>query len=212
MRTPVLNLFQEGKRRHVLFFINGETQALPVADNDTLDTLIKTIRTTLSGEASLISSILIDGVELNEHEEALLGPLPVSEVGSVEVRTAHPREMADETLQTLIPFSLHIEELCAVVAARFRAGESPPEFTRLIDDIQVFSDAYQSVKQVMRLGLITSIQVLEADLVSIMKDALTYSQNGNPGYVAELLETHLPQNLREWREVGIPTILKARQS
>jgi hypothetical protein len=41
---------------------------------------------------------------------------------------------------------------------------------------------------------------------------MDYYQRGNTICVAELLETHLPANIRQWKEAGLPALSRARDS
>jgi hypothetical protein len=39
-----------------------------------------------------------------------------------------------------------------------------------------------------------------------------FTESGQKDYVVELLQTHLPLNLEDWRRDGIPTLIRARDS
>lgn len=187
------------------YLVNGfEKDVTEKVEN--LHDLIDQIRRTYTTENSLISAILINGVELNEKDEQLIGDVPLSALRTVEVFTAHPKEIAEETLQSLVEFTKHLEDLCA------RVGTSPDILPRVADGITTFIDALDNVKQILRIGILPSVQVLEADLASILKDILEFQQRKEMGSVAAIVKDALVGNLALWRTEGLPNLIRSRDS
>lgn len=123
-----------------------------------------------------------------------------------------PRELAEETLQTLIVFTENLEFLSRGTGQAAGTTQFSEHFAKLIEGIELFADAITGVRQTLRMGVEPKIDILEQDMVSILKDLVLYQESGKSTYVAELLSTHLPSNLSEWRQQGIPWMIRSRDS
>jgi hypothetical protein len=195
------------------FLINGVEVAIPDTTSGSVREVIQTIRTNYSTDTALISSIRINGVEIDAQDESLIGTIPVTELKSLEVFTAHPREIAEETLQSLVEFSTHLEQLCAETSKQLLA--SPPNtamLPRVADGITTFIDALANVKTILHVGAMPKVQILEADLLSILKDMFEYQRQSEFHFVGQVLQDALITNLIQWRTDGIPTLIRLRDS
>jgi hypothetical protein len=200
---------------HALLTVNGSTRETPLSGGNSLGELLEFVRGIYSTESCCISSIRIDGEEISESAEKALAPLPLSELRAIEVLTAHPRELAEETLQDMMQFCAPLAERSRQAGECFR-GEGHPsrELASLVDGINVFTEALRGARQILRIkaNALPRIDVLEADLVSIMKDVVHYYEDGETAYVVELLSEHLPRNIDEWKSEGIPALIRSRDS
>jgi hypothetical protein len=195
------------------FLVNGIEIASPVAPEATLRDLIQFVRMNFSSEKASISSVRVDGSEILTSTDDNKLTYPLSQIGSVEVYTSHPREVAQETLQSLIEYLPTLESYCRKAAqAVYEKEFSAENLPKIIEGITILTDAVLNVKQIFRIGLIQPLGVLEADLLSIMKDLLTSQQRGQKEYMQELLGFHLPKNLEQWRTQGLPALIRARDS
>lgn len=193
--------------------LNGKPIDYATSPDQPIQELMERIRHDFNSDAAVISSIRINGTEIDEEREEAIGLLKVGDIHSIEVLTAHPRELAEETLQSLIEFTSHLELLSRNAGAKLEAGHAPRhEFMRLIDGVQTFTDALLQAKQILRVGILEPVNVLEADLASIFKDLVQFTESGQREYVIDLLQSHLPLNLADWRREGIPTLIRARDS
>jgi hypothetical protein len=193
--------------------VNGIEVAIQNDHPGSLRELIQKIRTDYSTESSLISSIRVNGVEIDAQDESVIGNVPVDQLRSIEVFTAHPREIAEDTLQALIEFSTHLEKLCHDISSELL--ESPPKvekLQRLADGITTFIDALSGVKQILHVGNLSVIQVLEADLLSILKDVFEYQKKSEFHFAATVIREALVANLTQWRTEGIPSLIRLRDS
>jgi hypothetical protein len=195
------------------FTINGVERTPLAAQTESFHELIAKVQDQLTGDHSLISSIRVNGIEIGEHEEKALAEVRLSDLESVEITLAHPREMAEETLQTLILFSGKLSDLSLQAADELEATPvNNASYHRLIDGIKVFVETVDAVKSILRVGILPPINVLEVDLVSVMKDLLQAVQSGDAAYRSDLLRTHIPGNLNDWATQGIPTLIRSRDS
>jgi hypothetical protein len=191
------------------FLVNGVERPSPVGADANFGALIGYVHDKMTSDRSLVSSIRVDGVEIGQAEENSLSGVSLSDLESVEITFAHPRELAEETLQILRGFADRLAEMSRELAA---APFAQAEFTKLVDGIQTFTESLAQVKGILRIGILEPVNVLEADLVSILKDVLETLQTGDGAYRADLLREHLPKNLGEWAREGIPALIRSRDS
>jgi hypothetical protein len=195
--------------------INGTFQEVPLKDDHSLGELLNLLRDQYTTDTCCISSIKVDGDEISEAAEKALAPLQLSDLHSIEIMTSHPRELVQQTLQSVIEFCEPLIARATLAGEAFRSAEHPStELASLVDGIGVFSDALNGAKQIMKVGTgsIPRLDLLEADLASIMKDVVTYYEQDQTQYVAELLCDHLVKNIREWQTAGLPELMRSRDS
>lgn len=192
--------------------VNGMEQSLPLEEKDSLSQAIQFVRKNYVSDTTWISSIKVNGNEVGGTEEGSFSEVPLSEIRSIEILTTHPRELADDTLRTLIEFSAHLEAFCGNVARQLAERGPSADFEKLLDGIGTFTESLVGAKQVLRVGSFGPIDVLEADLLSILKDVLEFFRKKDYAYVAELLRDPLTANLRQWREQGLPALVRSRDS
>jgi hypothetical protein len=192
--------------------VDGVELIVPMEPETTFQTLIQYLRESLITERALISSVKVDGIEVTGQYEQQIGTTPISALKSIEISTSHPRELADDTLQHLMEYSLILENLSRSSSELIQDIRFHSSFARLLEGISTFTEAVSHVKVLMKIGLLQPIDLLEADLLSILKDLLNGQQQGQTEYVVSLLKEHLPTNLKQWRESGIPILIRARDS
>ncbi|MBC7690407.1 MAG: hypothetical protein H7222_01450 [Methylotenera sp.] len=194
------------------FKINGVDRPAPVALNQDFGALIHFVHENMVNEMSLISSIRVNGLEISENDEKDLAPVILSDLESVEITFAHPREIAEDTLQTLKLFTDQLATLSRGTASQIGSTEAELDFQRLLDGIQTLADTVQSVKKILHIGVMPLINILEADLISVLTDLVQTHESKDLSYRAALLSEHLPLNLELWRDEGIPEMIRSRDS
>ena len=194
------------------FRINGVERNAPVGSDQNFDALIGFVHTNMVNDTSLIASVRVNGVEISENEEKALATIPLAELESVEINFIHPRELAEETLQTLRTYTDSLADLSKRIAREYGSAEANQDYTRLIEGIQTMADTVIHVRKVLRIGILPIVNVLEVDLLSILKDLVETHGAKDPTYRIQLLEDHLPTNLTQWRDTGIPEMIRCRDS
>lgn len=193
--------------------VNGSMKSEPINMEQSLGDLLNQLRDQYNSKNALISSIKVDDQEISERDEAAISILPLSDLRKVELTTSHPRELAEETLQSLIPFTENLSEISQNAAELFTQGQHPSqELARLFDGMEVFSEALFDAKKILGITELDPIRVLEIDLLSIMQDVLEAYHDSDQKYLIDLMSTHLPESLKEWRQNGLPAILSSRDS
>jgi hypothetical protein len=193
------------------FSLNGVETPLPFSPGESIQSLLSQIRSHFVSESSLISSISINGLELSEQDESDLGILPMTDVQTVAIQTAHPREIAEDTLQSLITFSDQLERMSLLAAQELPSG-GLDSYGKLIEGILTFHEALAHAKQILKIGVLQKVTLLEADLLSIMKDLNDAREKKQMDFVIELLRDHLPACFAQWRDEGIPALIRSRDS
>ncbi len=186
------------------YTLNGIEKELSTAVQQSLKELITDIRANYNNENTLISSIRVNGIEIDAQDEQLIGNVSLSDLRTLEIFTSHPKEIAEETLQSLVEFTKQLEALCGAVA------EDPSKLPKLADGIMTFIDALTNVKTILHIGIMNSVQVLEADLASILKDILEYQQKSQYEHVGIVARDALAPNLALWRAEGLPQLIRSR--
>jgi hypothetical protein len=197
----------------IQILVNGQTYELNAQSTQTFTTVVDQIREKFNTETSIVSNIAIDGKIIRDDEiTETLRNTPIGEIGSIEVFTSHPKEVAEETLDCLESFTIQLEKLSILASEQIKTGSRSEEFFNLSDGLRTFSDAIHQVKIILKSNGVAPLPMLEADLTSILKDIFEFTQSGDLEYVTDLLAKHLPQNLKEWREQGLPALRRSRDS
>ncbi|MBL7715657.1 MAG: hypothetical protein JNL01_09335 [Bdellovibrionales bacterium] len=201
------------------FSVNGNEVTLPESSDQSqmvFEQLMNRIQKEFVNDLSLISSISVDGKQISIDEETAMAKRPLSEIERVEVLTAHPRELAQETLQTLIPYVSQLKQLSEAIGERLWSGEDiQSEFKSLIEGLEVVADSIASAKHILRIGQNPTTEILEKDLASLLKDLFETMQTSGEETLAfkvEILRRHLPMNLEDWAASGIPALIRSRDS
>lgn len=218
--------------------INGVVKSSSLNENNSLHHLLDDLRQTYVSESNVITMIRIDGKDLDESGEKEFSEVPLSAFDAIEVFTMHPREIAEQTLQHLLEFTYHLERYCQNAAEAVthyhlnnkddKKTKTFSEITALVDGVSTFIDSLFYVKRILRIGLnehdiarfnasptqsiMGLLALLETDLLEILKETLEFLQKDELLNVAEMLQGHLSSNIIEWREKGIPAIIRSRDT
>ncbi len=188
------------------FKLNGTVTPLPFVPEGTIHNMLGRVRGLLNNESTLIATIKLNGIELTDEDEAEIGPLPAADAKTLEISTMHPREIAEDTLQSLIVFARQLEQMSA------SAANDLSQIGRVVDGVEIFSEAIVQVKRTLRIGSLQKVSLLETDLMSVMRDladAVVAKQND---FVSQLLRDHLSTCFKQWAEEGIPALIRSRDS
>jgi hypothetical protein len=200
-------------KAELLLSVNGIQKETPIDAERSLGDLLEFLRNQYSSESCCISAIKIDDQEISEREEAAYALLPLTDLQKIEITTTHPRELAEDTLDSLMVFTDHLARLAIEAGELFNKGEHPSfELAKFFDGMQTFSDAVESSKQVIKPGHIESLHVLQVDLLSLMQDTINAYHDNDSAYLTDLLVKHIPENMTRWRETGIPALMRSRDS
>jgi hypothetical protein len=122
----------------------------------------------------------------------------------------HPKEIADDALNSLLDYLTHLEILSKTVAQQITSDVFFDQLIVLVDGIHTLTNVIGATKHTFEIRNFPPIQILEAELLSILKDLLHYQEQGHFDQMADLLMNQLPQNFQEWQNTGIPNLIRAR--
>jgi hypothetical protein len=192
--------------------LNGQPVMIPTEQSERFRDVFTYLKNNMDSNTALISAVKIDGVEVPNTEDEILAQTPLSHFKRIEFFTSHPKEVADETLQDLLAFSSSLEDQATFAAEQIADRDFPHHFNRLIDGVTTFTEAVSGVKRILKLGLFNSIQALEAELLRVLRDILAAHENRQMDTISQLLKADLPENLKKWRENGLPDLIRSRDS
>lgn len=192
--------------------MNGKRVDHPLAEQQTFAELLGYIRKSYNSDGALISSVRINGEEMSAADESRLSDIPIVEMGQIEFETSHPREVAEETLQGLKVFSHQLAQASRDVAVLSGMKEFGERFQHLLEGLSLFSEAAEGVKKILKITPQSQAALVEAEFLSILKDALQAHQSANWAYLNDLLAKHLPENLEQWETQALPAWIKSRDS
>ncbi len=133
-----------------------------------------------------------------------------------ETESAPARELAEEALQTLVPFVAGVHELCLSVGERLWSGEDvAQDFTRLMDGIEILVDAVQTARIILNVESHPVTESLHRELVGLLTQleiSMRSEASNTLEQRVELLRDLLPGNLNNWVISGIPSLIRSRDS
>lgn len=190
--------------------VNGSQITLPEIEDLSFSDVIQYVEKTLLSDQSMIASIKIDGIELTDEERTEIAEVPITSLGELEVFTAHPREIADETLQSLIPFTEGLAELAKKLGGDPVLNET--EFRRFLDGIELMTEAVSTVKRAMHVEALTELTALEDDLAANLAKLFEARTSKNVIATAEILRGALADTVAQWAAIGIPALMTCRDN
>jgi len=115
--------------------INNQNLDFTIEQNETLGEVVKDIETWLDGTDLVLYSVKHGDRELLSMPYEQWGPTPHSEVGTLDVKVKHTRELAGANLQTILEY---LDMLKRSVTANDgeRLGELMSGFSALIESLQ----------------------------------------------------------------------------
>jgi hypothetical protein len=143
--------------------------------------------------------------------QADLLPVLQPKQGSEDVKIAqqHPQFLAYESLEDLVDYCPHLMGSCQKVAYLIRQeADFFAVFLELIDQLEIFVQTVQMTKRILKAYKINELAILEADMVSILRDLQFAVQAKNEGFIADLLENQMTKNMEAWKEKGLPLMLR----
>jgi hypothetical protein len=196
------------------FAVNGISLDVPFAPETPFQELLTYLKQNLVVDHAYISSLRVNGTEISEHQEKALAMTPCSQFTSVEVFTAHPREIAEETLQSLIEFSGLLEKFCARIGQQAANPKFYMEFSKLMDGISTLTEGIAVIKKTLQIEphSVPPLDALETDLLSILQEMLAYQEKKKTPELASLIRERLRENLQNWRDVALPALIRSRDS
>lgn len=192
--------------------INGIKTPLPQLPGPLFSDLLSYLHQSLVSDKQLIASMKVDGRELTETLEAELSKRQISDINSLEVTTAHPREVVEETLQSLRNFVILLGRIARETSGERSELEFEKGFVRVMDGLEVLASTVSGARRILKVERLEAVDRLEAELLSELKALFDHKKAGQMEQVRHILSVRLPSNLERWHEHAIPALIRCRDS
>lgn len=123
---------------------------------------------------------------------------------------SHPKELAEEALQVLIPFAHEIARLCESAVVERSIEGFQGKLLRIIRSIQLLCGAVDGVEEMLRVEDQEPIVALEKELQFILMRILDSRNDRDDDLTRRVLRDELAPHLHSWSRVGIPGLLRSR--
>ncbi len=168
-----------------------------------MENLTLTQNEILDSKVSAPATTIIEEVETQQVPQEVLSPQDQFE--------NDPRDLAFESLYTLQMYLSQLIQTSRTIPAESSPEEQKNQFDRLMEGLQLLIETIHHCRQVIQAKNNTQEhQVIEADFLSILRDLYEANQSGDQLYRDALLKEYLPNNLIEWREQVIPSMVHSR--
>ncbi|MBI2712284.1 MAG: hypothetical protein HYX41_05425 [Bdellovibrio sp.] len=192
--------------------VNGVRIEIPFSESAPLKEVISYVQEKWVPDHTYISSLRVNGSEISEKQERALAQTPYSEFTSIEVFTAHPREIAENTLQNLIEFSDLLEKFCARIGTNSKSSKFYADFSKLMDGIGTLTEGISVVKKIFNItpNSVPHLDGLENNLLSILQELLKLQEAKKTAELGTLIREGLRENIQNWRDVALPALVRSR--
>ncbi len=188
-----------------LFSLNGEKIETGLAQNENFESLLRYIYESLTGPNRVVSSIRVNGIDLNEDEENSLAAVALQDLDSVEVILKDAKEVTEETLQSLRELLRQMVPLCV-------SCTTMTELRRILDGMEMMVESIAHVKTAMKVEKIDFLEARETELLEMLRELLATMTPDQPEARHILLSQKLPVHLLGWIEDAIPRLIRYRDS
>ncbi|MEE8483099.1 MAG: hypothetical protein V3S46_00750 [Nitrospinota bacterium] len=194
----------------MLIKLNGSDIELEVSGFNDLGELLEDIKKSRLSGKEFIADIVINGDEVPSEKFDNVLKSPLSEIESLEIKTANPRDVSLSTLKNLDPFLENLVTLLEQSADKFRMEKEEDAnkfFISCVEGLQTFVGLLDKIKTLNVLDL-TSI-TYESVPVSEKEDALLKVSNSlfnsqkSKDWVSlgDVLEYELVPIIKDWRAI-----------
>lgn len=188
--------------------IDGKKEAIQNEQALKLEDFLVQIRNQYNRDDHVIASLKVDGVELTEEKEVEFSNFKIAEFDTVEVQTLTRAEMSLQMMESVSVLLHEMLELIERITVQENKTIIYQSFTKLIDGLQAFTETVQTVRIACKIVNNQNIALMEADLLSVMKDLLHYCSLDQVDYLKSVLKNDLPVCVNEWLNEGIPAIIE----
>jgi hypothetical protein len=175
----------------------------------TFGKLIEDVNQSLAGDARVISTVSVDGTELNAEKQEEMMNADVAALGTIAFVATSPTELAMETLATLEQYIDRIIQNIDRAGQLYKSKNymaADGYFMKTVDGMDLFVQTMSGIKAAMRVGMNAKVALAEATLISIMNDLLDAKKQNNYVMLSELLLQDLIENMKEWKSTVFPAI------
>lgn len=203
-----------------LITINQEEINMTGADTLTVNEVINSLLDDVLKETDVITSIQVNGKQLNEQEENECLPAPVSEFQNIDFTVKSSLELAFEALDSCNSYLDVVISKIQELNQLYAQGEMENAnnlFAEVIEIMDLFVQLMSKIHNTLRTNLkdkftkTETLQNLEIHLLSILKGLIPAKEKNDIIMLCDLLEYELIDNLTQWKIKAIPELKKFKE-
>jgi hypothetical protein len=176
-------------------------------DCDTLQKIIEKIEFNISKQGHVLCKIKVNGMVLNEKDEARLGISVKSQLQEIEVEVSDTDPLIRETATELKKHMLNIQESCVSAADYFRGNDrykAQHFFVKIMAAHKELTESLIVLKPFLiqnQNDLAEAWNKLELKAVASVRELLVAYENQDYVLVSDLLEYELSEDFLRWSEL-----------
>ena len=198
-----------------LITVNQEEINVKFDTNNTVNEVMDNLLSGVIKDSDVITSIQINGKELNESEEGECLPSPVSEFNKIDFTVKSSIELAFDALDSCNSYIDVVISKIQELNKLYAAGEiqqANNQFAEVIEIMDLFVQLMSKIHSTLRTNLkdqfvkTETLQNLEIHLLSILKGLIPAKEKNDIIMLCDLLEYELVDNLTQWKIKAIPEL------
>lgn len=198
-----------------LITVNQEEINVKFDTNKTVNEVMDNLLSGVIKDSDVITSIQINGKELNESEEGECLPSPVSEFNKIDFTVKSSIELAFDALDSCNSYIDVVISKIHELNKLYAAGEiqqANNQFAEVIEIMDLFVQLMSKIHSTLRTNLkdqfvkTETLQNLEIHLLSILKGLIPAKEKNDIIMLCDLLEYELVDNLTQWKIKAIPEL------
>jgi len=203
-----------------LITVNQEEVNLKTQANQTVNELIDNLLSGVIKDSEVITSIQINGRQLNEVEEGECLPSQLSEFNEIDFTVKSSIELAFEALESCSSYIDVVINKIQELNKLYASGELQSAnslFAEVIEIMDLFVQLMSKIHSTLRANLgekfekTQTLQNLEIHLLSILKGLVPAKEKNDIIMLCDLLEYELIDNLTQWKIKAIPELKKLKE-
>ncbi|MBK23752.1 MAG: hypothetical protein CME70_07070 [Halobacteriovorax sp.] len=203
-----------------LITVNQEEINLKTQANQTVNELIDNLLSGVIKDSEVITSIQINGRQLNEVEEGECLPSQLSEFNNIDFTVKSSIELAFEALESCSSYIDVVINKIQELNKLYASGELQSAnslFAEVIEIMDLFVQLMSKIHSTLRANLgdkfekTQTLQNLEIHLLSILKGLVPAKEKNDIIMLCDLLEYELIDNLTQWKIKAIPELKNLKE-
>lgn len=160
----------------------------------------------LKGE--VICEIQVNGIAINEEDEARLAETPVTEIESLIICSSEPARLVDQALTSCREFVPHVKQACIRTAEKLRSNDQAQAQNQfietmegcywLVDTLKHVRGASKGANSLKNLDQWTKC---ETQMAKVVREVVSAYEAKDYVLVADLLEYELSEAVAAWETV-----------
>jgi hypothetical protein len=172
---------------------------------ESLKEIIENIDQMMRQQGRVVTKISINGLLMNEQDEARLSETKISEIHDIEVETEKESQIFNTSMQTTKQFLAQLKAEIIDLAERFRKIPDVDErqrFVQAMGDCQLLTEALVALRPYLNNSKDAQIRQTwdksEAHFLTTLRELVAAYEAGDRMLVSDVLEYELSNTLDQW--------------